>query len=123
MIAVSLLGFIPERTSWNSPIFYRMSGQTDELLPVSRYNESPQHHEAEGTMQRLTAVCLIFSVPTVVLTVAAQVEGDAFLFPGALKLSRQADIGLWNKEIKKGEVKKNRQGSNNIFRIKNIYKQ
>lgn len=35
----------------------------------------------------LTAVRLILSVATVVLTVAAQVKRDAFLFPGALELA------------------------------------
>lgn len=43
---------------------------------------------------RLTAVCLILSITAVVLTVAAQVKRDAFLFPGALELARQTDVGL-----------------------------
>lgn len=38
-------------------------------------------------MQGLTAVCLILSIAAVVLTVAAQIKRDAFLFPGALELA------------------------------------
>ena len=49
---------------------------------------------------RLTAVCLILSITAVVLTVAAQVKRDAFLFPGALELARQTDVGLWKKARK-----------------------
>lgn len=45
-------------------------------------------------MQWLTAVCLILSISTVVLTVAAQVKRDAFLFPGAFELARQTDVCL-----------------------------
>lgn len=43
----------------------------------------------------LTAVCLILSVATVVLAVAAQVKRDALLFACALELARQADVRLW----------------------------
>lgn len=46
-------------------------------------------------MQGLTAVCLILSIATVVLTVAAQVKRDAFLFPCALELAWQTDVCLW----------------------------
>lgn len=50
----------------------------------------------------LTAVGLILSVSAVVLAVAAQVEWDALLLPGALELSRQADVGFCRKPDKFG---------------------
>lgn len=38
-------------------------------------------------MPSLTAVCLVLSIAAVILAVAAQVQRDAFLFPGALELA------------------------------------
>lgn len=43
----------------------------------------------------LTTVSFIFSVPTVVLTVTAEDAGDTAVGVGALELTGQADVNVW----------------------------
>ena len=51
----------------------------------------------DTTAALLTTVGLVLCVAAVVLTVAAQVQGNALLLPVALELAREADVRLWRR--------------------------